>query len=68
MPRPKPVITAATAPLEVLDDGDAHHYVRATELLRLARSRRQARLLAEAIGPKTEEAPSALTERGELIH
>lgn len=68
MPRPKPVINAITAPLEVLDDGDALHYVRATELLRLARSRRDVRLLAEAAEQAKKEAPNALAERRELVH
>ena len=66
MPRPKPVIAAVTAPLEVLDDGDALHYVSATKLLKLARARRDARLLAEAEQAK-EKAPGALTERRELV-
>ena len=73
MPRPKPVITAVTAPLEVLDDQDALHYVRATELLRLARSRRDARLLAEAKEQAKEKAPLQLHEGckeqiKELVH
>ena len=54
MPRPLPVITVKTAPLEVLDEGNAQHYVRATELLRLARGRRDARKLAEAQTSKQE--------------
>ena len=48
MPRPLPTIHADVAPLEVTADADALRYVRATELLRLARSRRDARLRAEA--------------------
>ena len=57
MPRPLPVITAETAPLKVLDDRDAQRYVRATELLRLARARRDARLKAETAVEKRKIAP-----------
>ncbi len=72
MPRPSPVITAETAPLEVLDDGGAQRYVRATKLLRLARVRRDARLKAETTN-RNGHAPDAgqgiegesLTSRGD---
>lgn len=56
MPRALPIITAETAPLEVLGDGDARCYVRATEMLRLARARRDTRLRAEA-AIETDETP-----------
>ena len=60
MPRPLPVITAETIPLEVLDDGDALRYVRATELLRLARARREARLKTEtSVEEKIAPVPKA---------
>jgi hypothetical protein len=45
--RPLPTVRAESAPLEVREDGEAFGYVRATELLRLARARRDARKQAE---------------------
>ena len=64
MPRPLPVIIAEVAPLEVLDDGDALRYVRATELLRLARARRDARLKAETAVEEKENSPRAEGTKG----
>ena len=70
MPRPLPVITAEAAPLEVQEEGDARRYVRATELLRLARARRDARLKAEATenGPTETDTPAMLCSASRACH
>ena len=57
MPRPLPTVRAEAAPLEVREDGEAFGYVRATELLRLARARRDARKRTEGDMNQTQESP-----------
>ena len=47
MPRPQPTIEAVTPPIQMTEYGSAQGWVRATQLLELARARREARLAAE---------------------
>jgi len=47
VPRPLPTIEAITPPIRVTEHGSAQGWVRATQLLAMARARRDARLAAE---------------------
>lgn len=64
MPRPLPTIEAVTPPIRITEDGSAQGWVRATQLLAMARGRRDARLAAENEDGDKAKTPCAGCTKG----